>query len=93
MHHRHSSQSWYVYEILMQIYDFGLLCKNVYWILLILFLFEPIQMWTGGGFLIGSVVSLLFFKRRAFPLWIGTGFGFGVGYRNCETALNSKEKF
>lgn len=48
---------------------------------------------TGGGLLIGSVVSLLFFKRRAFPLWLGTGFGFGVGYRNCETALNSNEKF
>ncbi|XP_055315046.1 MICOS complex subunit Mic10-like [Sitodiplosis mosellana] len=48
---------------------------------------------AGGGFLIGSVVSLLFFKRRAFPLWLGTGFGFGFGYRNCETALNSNEKF
>lgn len=47
----------------------------------------------GGGFLIGSVISLLFFKRRAFPLWIGTGFGFGVGFRNCESALNSNEKF
>lgn len=47
----------------------------------------------GGGFVIGSLVSLLFFKRRAFPLWIGTGFGFGVGYRNCETALNSNDKF
>lgn len=48
---------------------------------------------TGGGLAIGSVLSLLFFKRRAFPLWLGTGFGFGVGYRNCESALNSNQKF
>lgn len=47
----------------------------------------------GGGFLVGSVVSLLFFKRRTLPIWLGTGFGIGVGYRNCEAALNSNEKF
>lgn len=47
---------------------------------------------AGGGLVIGGVLSLLFFKRRAFPLWVGTGFGVGVGYRNCELALNSTKK-
>ncbi|KRF99528.1 uncharacterized protein Dwil_GK27064 [Drosophila willistoni] len=42
-----------------------------------------------GGLIIGSAASLLFFKRRAWPAWIGTGFGVGVAYRTCEKDLNS----
>ncbi|XP_022231956.1 MICOS complex subunit Mic10-like [Drosophila obscura] len=42
-----------------------------------------------GGLLIGSAVSLLFFRRRAWPAWLGTGFGIGVAYRTCEKDLNT----
>ncbi|KAG4079070.1 hypothetical protein HA402_001725 [Bradysia odoriphaga] len=42
-----------------------------------------------GGLFIGTVFSLLFFKRRAFPIVLGTGFGIGVAYRNCEQELNA----
>ncbi|XP_017061249.1 MICOS complex subunit Mic10 [Drosophila ficusphila] len=42
-----------------------------------------------GGLIIGSVVSLLFFKRRAWPAWVGTGFGIGVAYRTCEKEISS----
>ncbi|EDW33906.1 GL21878 [Drosophila persimilis] len=44
---------------------------------------------SGGGLIIGSAVSLLFFRRRAWPAWLGTGFGIGVAYRTCEKDLNS----
>lgn len=43
---------------------------------------------VGGGLVIGGVISLLFLKRRAWPLIMGTGLGFGVAFRNCETELN-----
>ncbi|XP_017129298.1 MICOS complex subunit MIC10 [Drosophila elegans] len=42
-----------------------------------------------GGLVIGSAVSLLFFKRGAWPALIGAGFGIGVAYRTCENNLNS----
>lgn len=105
LHYRYFSQSWYVEYVEKEeekktekLYDnyirlsqspFSLHCIQ-YWNSLHL---HSYLHFTGGGFLIGSVVSLLFFKRKSFPLWIGTGFGFGVGYRNCEIALNSKENF
>ncbi|XP_017036228.1 MICOS complex subunit Mic10 [Drosophila kikkawai] len=41
-----------------------------------------------GGLLIGSAMSLLFFKRRAWPAWLGAGFGIGVAYRTCEKDIN-----
>lgn len=42
-----------------------------------------------GGLFVGSILSLLFLKRRAWPLVFGTGFGIGVAYRTCERELNS----
>ncbi|EDV33888.1 uncharacterized protein Dana_GF19235 [Drosophila ananassae] len=42
-----------------------------------------------GGLVIGSVVTLLFFRRRIWPIWLGTGFGVGMAYRGCEKELNS----
>ncbi|XP_034116013.1 MICOS complex subunit Mic10-like [Drosophila sulfurigaster albostrigata] len=42
-----------------------------------------------GGLVIGSVASLLFFKRRVWPAFVGTGFGVGVAYSTCEKSLNS----
>ncbi|XP_032593026.1 MICOS complex subunit Mic10-like [Drosophila grimshawi] len=44
-----------------------------------------------GGLLIGSVMSLLFFKRRVWPVWLGSGFGVGVAYSTCEKNLNSSK--
>uniref|UniRef100_A0A060T6A0 MICOS complex subunit MIC10 n=1 Tax=Blastobotrys adeninivorans TaxID=409370 RepID=A0A060T6A0_BLAAD len=35
---------------------------------------------TGLGFGVGVVASVLFFRRRAFPVWLGVGFGLGRGY-------------
>ena len=43
----------------------------------------------GGGLFLGTVFSLLFFKRRRFPIILGTGFGVGVAYTNCERDLNA----
>ncbi|ETN66410.1 hypothetical protein AND_001815 [Anopheles darlingi] len=45
----------------------------------------------GGGLAIGSVLSLLFFKRRAWPIIMGSGFGIGVAYNNCERSLNASK--
>ncbi|XP_058820725.1 MICOS complex subunit MIC10-like [Topomyia yanbarensis] len=44
----------------------------------------------GGGLALGGVFSLLFFKRRAWPIIMGSGFGIGMAYTNCERSLNSK---
>uniref|UniRef100_T1D5Y3 MICOS complex subunit MIC10 n=1 Tax=Psorophora albipes TaxID=869069 RepID=T1D5Y3_9DIPT len=44
----------------------------------------------GGGLALGSVFSLLFFKRRAWPIIMGSGFGVGMAYTNCERSLNAK---
>lgn len=35
---------------------------------------------TGLGFGGGVLASIIFFRRRAFPVWIGVGFGLGRGY-------------
>ncbi|KAK0546574.1 Mitochondrial inner membrane organizing system component [Tilletia horrida] len=43
---------------------------------------------TGLGFSAGVVASFLLFRRRAFPVWIGTGFGLGSGYTDCERSFN-----
>uniref|UniRef100_T1E7H1 MICOS complex subunit MIC10 n=1 Tax=Anopheles aquasalis TaxID=42839 RepID=T1E7H1_ANOAQ len=45
----------------------------------------------GGGLAIGSVLSLLFFKRRSWPIIMGSGFGIGVAYNNCERSLNASK--
>lgn len=45
---------------------------------------------TGGGLALGGVMSLLFFKRRIWPVYVGSGFGIGVAYTNCERSLNTK---
>ncbi|KAL0636223.1 Mitochondrial inner membrane organizing system component [Maublancomyces gigas] len=36
----------------------------------------------GAGF--GIIFSVLLFKRRAFPAWVGLGFGAGRGYAECD---------
>ncbi|GAB0090548.1 MICOS complex subunit MIC10 [Sergentomyia squamirostris] len=44
---------------------------------------------SAGGLAVGAVMSLLFFKRRRWPLVMGTGFGIGMAYTRCEKDLNS----
>ena len=43
---------------------------------------------TGIGFSAGVVLSVLFLRRRAWPVWLGTGFGLGAGYTDCERSFN-----
>ncbi|XP_075152807.1 MICOS complex subunit Mic10-like [Haematobia irritans] len=43
---------------------------------------------SASGLAIGAVLSLLIFKRKAWPIIMGTGFGAGVSYRTCEKDLN-----
>ncbi|XP_030758858.1 MICOS complex subunit Mic10-like [Sitophilus oryzae] len=43
----------------------------------------------GGGIVLGSVFSLLFFKRKRWPILMGGGFGIGMAYANCEKDLNA----
>ncbi|KAL7645862.1 UNVERIFIED_CONTAM: hypothetical protein RMT77_002759 [Armadillidium vulgare] len=38
----------------------------------------------GGGLLVGSVFSLLVFKRRSWPVTFGLGVGAGMAYSNCQ---------
>lgn len=40
---------------------------------------------TGLGFGGGVVLSVLLFKRRAFPVWLGVGFGLGRSYSEADS--------
>ncbi|KQS44469.1 MICOS complex subunit Mic10 [Drosophila erecta] len=42
-----------------------------------------------GGVIVGSAVSLIILRRRAWPVWLGAGFGIGAAYRTCEKDINS----
>lgn len=42
---------------------------------------------TVGGAVFGGVLSLLFFKRAAWPVTLGIGVGLGAGYSNCRHQL------
>ncbi|KAH3899534.1 probable Mitochondrial inner membrane organizing system protein AFR743W [Saccharomycodes ludwigii] len=44
---------------------------------------------TSIGFAGGVIASVLFFKRRAFPVWIGIGFGLGRGYSEGDAIFRS----
>jgi inner membrane organizing system protein 1 len=39
----------------------------------------------GVGF--GVVFSVLVFKRRAWPAWVGLGFGAGRAYEECDSSF------
>lgn len=43
----------------------------------------------GLGFGVGVVTSVLLFKRRAFPVWLGIGFGLGRGYAEGDAIFRS----
>ncbi|KAL6947417.1 Mitochondrial inner membrane organizing system component [Hanseniaspora vineae] len=44
---------------------------------------------TGMGFAAGTIASVLLFKRRAFPVWVGIGFGLGRGYSEGDAIFRS----
>ncbi|CEP64265.1 Mic10p LALA0_S11e00210g [Lachancea lanzarotensis] len=44
---------------------------------------------SGLGLGAGVVASVLFFRRRAFPVWIGIGFGLGRGYAEGDAIFRS----
>ncbi|XP_045514473.1 MICOS complex subunit MIC10-like [Pieris brassicae] len=46
---------------------------------------------TGGGIVLGALTSVLFFKRRRWPIIAGMGMGIGLAYANCEYELNPKK--
>ncbi|WPH02359.1 DUF543-domain-containing protein [Acrodontium crateriforme] len=39
----------------------------------------------GAGF--GVIFSVLLFKRRAFPVWAGLGFGAGRAWEECDSSF------
>ncbi|XP_072943529.1 MICOS complex subunit MIC10-like [Epargyreus clarus] len=47
---------------------------------------------TGSGVLLGALTSVLFLKRRRWPVIAGMGIGIGLAYANCEYELNPKKK-
>ncbi|XP_028394076.1 MICOS complex subunit Mic10-like [Dendronephthya gigantea] len=44
----------------------------------------------GTGTLIGAVFSLIFFKRKSWPVTFGAGIGLGIGYANCQHTFYSQ---
>ncbi|KAK9480538.1 hypothetical protein V1514DRAFT_325676 [Lipomyces japonicus] len=44
---------------------------------------------TALGFGFGVITSVLLFKRRAFPVWLGIGFGAGRGYAEGDAIFRS----
>ncbi|XP_022337526.2 MICOS complex subunit Mic10-like [Crassostrea virginica] len=42
------------------------------------------------GLAIGSLFSLVLFKRRSWPIAFGVGTGFGMGYSNAENDFQNK---
>lgn len=45
---------------------------------------------TGVGLAVGSVLSLVLFKRRLWPVHYGIGIGFGYALKDLELDLNAK---
>lgn len=44
---------------------------------------------VGLGFGVGVVTSVILFKRRTFPVWLGIGFGAGRGYAEGDSIFRS----
>jgi len=44
------------------------------------------------GFSFGVIFSVLLFKRRAWPVWLGTGFGAGRAWEEADGTPASIEK-
>lgn len=46
---------------------------------------------TGIGIAVGSLTSLILFKRRAWPIHYGIGIAFGYSLKDFEICLNQKK--
>lgn len=44
------------------------------------------------GFSFGVIFSVLLFKRRAWPVWLGTGFGVGRAYEEADASFKAGDK-
>lgn len=44
---------------------------------------------TSIGFGFGLLTSLIFLRRRLFPVWLGIGFGFGKGYAEGDLVFRT----
>ncbi|KAF2104434.1 DUF543-domain-containing protein [Rhizodiscina lignyota] len=44
---------------------------------------------SGLGLSFGVVFSVLLFKRRAWPAWVGLGFGAGRAYEECDNSFKN----
>ncbi|CAF1144269.1 unnamed protein product [Rotaria sordida] len=42
---------------------------------------------TASGLALGFVFSAILFKRRPWPVFLGTGIGIGMAYSNCQNDL------
>merc|ERR1712126_404448 len=43
----------------------------------------------GKGAAVGSIFSLLLFKKKLWPVTLGLGIGFGSGYANCQHMVHN----
>ncbi|KAI0761359.1 hypothetical protein BD413DRAFT_486014 [Trametes elegans] len=43
---------------------------------------------SGVGFSAGVIASVILFRRRAWPVALGTGFGAGMAYADCDRSFN-----
>ncbi|KAF2762736.1 DUF543-domain-containing protein [Pseudovirgaria hyperparasitica] len=44
---------------------------------------------SGLGLSFGVVFSVLLFKRRAWPAWVGLGFGAGRAWEECDNSFKN----
>ena len=44
---------------------------------------------SSTGVVLGGLTSILFLKRRIWPLWVGFGFGLGFAYGTCEKRVRT----
>ncbi|KXN87167.1 Mitochondrial inner membrane organizing system protein 1, partial [Leucoagaricus sp. SymC.cos] len=44
--------------------------------------------YRGVGFSVGIVASVIFFRRRTWPIALSTGFGAGAAYADCDRSFN-----
>ncbi|EJF59898.1 hypothetical protein DICSQDRAFT_64223 [Dichomitus squalens LYAD-421 SS1] len=43
---------------------------------------------SGVGFSAGVIASVILFRRRAWPVALGTGLGAGAAYADCDRSFN-----